>query len=94
MIGEHDVDLVAERCRNLPPAIGDYLETDFVTNLLATVVDYMMHTTAVVKALEHYKATRFDEIRTIDDLEAAFARFPNDKDGNTALAQYLWGYNL
>ena len=31
---------------------GDYLETDFVANLLATVVDHMTHTTGVVNALE------------------------------------------
>lgn len=85
---------MAERCRDLPPAAGDYLETDFVTKLLATVVDYMTRTTAVVKALEHFKASCFDEVRTIDDLEATFARFPNEKEGNTALAQYLWGYNM
>ena len=94
MISESDVDLVTERCRDLPPATGNYLETDFVTNILATVVDYMTHTTAVVKALEHYKGIRFDEVRTMDDLEDVFARFPNDRDGNTALAQFLWGYNM
>lgn len=85
---------VVERCRQLAPARGDYRENDFVTNLLATVVDFQMHTNAVVKALEHYKANRWEEIRLCEDLHAVLARYPDDKAGNTALAQYLWGYNL
>lgn len=94
MIGRRDVELVTARCRELPRATGDYLEPDFVMNLQATVVDYMMHTTAVVRALEHFKSERWDEVRTLDDLEAAMARFEDDKEGNTELAQYLWGYNM
>jgi hypothetical protein len=94
MITDRDVNLVAERCRDVSPAVGDYLETDFIMNLLATVVDYMTHTTAVVRALQHFKTTRWDEIRTIDDLETVLARFPDYKVGNTDLAQYLWGYNM
>jgi hypothetical protein len=65
-----------------------------VLNLLATVVDFQTHTTAVVKAIEHFKAHRWAEISTIDDLEALFQRYPEDKDGNIALAQYLWDYNM
>jgi hypothetical protein len=30
----------------------------------------------------------------MDDLEHVLPRFSDDKGGNTALAQYLWGYNL
>ena len=33
--------------RHLPPAEESYLETDFIMNLLETVLDYQMHTTAV-----------------------------------------------
>jgi hypothetical protein len=63
-------------------------------NLLATVIDFQTHTTAVVRALEHFKANGWDEIRTMDGLEALLARYPDDQAGNTALAQYLWGYNM
>lgn len=63
-------------------------------NLFETVLDYQMSTTAVVRALQHYRDQRWDEIRTGDDLEAVMARFAENQEGNTALAQHLWGYNM
>ncbi len=86
MIREGDVERVAAAARDLPPAVGVYVEDDFVTNLLATVVDFQMHTNAVVKALGRFKDHRFDEIRTMADLQAVVGRFPDDQDGNTDLA--------
>ena len=94
MISPTDVDRVTEAARGVAPASESYLETDFVMNLLATVIDYQAHTTAVVRALDHYKTHRWDEIRTADELEAVIDRYPNTKDGNIALAQHLWGYNM
>ena len=32
------------------------------------------------------------KIRTLDDLESALERFPDDPDGNRPAATYLWGY--
>src|SRR4051794_17444994 len=93
-IGDADVDAVAVAARELPPAKGNYLETDYVTNVLATVVDYQMNTTAVERALDHYRRERWDDLRNFEDLERCCMQFRDDKDGNTALAQYLWGYNL
>jgi hypothetical protein len=61
---------------------------------LATVVDFQTHTTVVERALGHFKARRWDEIRTICDLKGLFPRFPADQAGNTALAEYLWGYKM
>jgi hypothetical protein len=91
-----DVDLakVLAVCQALPAAEGMYLEDDFITNLLATVVDYQMHTTAVQRALNHYIKVRRSELRALDDLKRLMAQFSNDKDGNTDLAQHLWGYNM
>ena len=63
-------------------------------NLLATVIDYQQNTMAVERALGHFKQRRWDEVRTLEDLEGLTAQFPDDQDGNTALAQHLWGYNL
>jgi hypothetical protein len=93
-ISEHDIDLAVTAARSVPPADGNYHEADFVMNMLATVVDFQTHTTAVEKALNHFRINRWDEIRTIDDLQDRFARYPPDQAGNTALAQYLWGYNM
>ena len=89
-----DVDRVIGASRELPPAESSYLEDDFVMNLQETVLDYQMHTTAVVRALQHFRDNRWDEIRTLDDLNDVVGRFPEDKEGNTELAQYLWGYNM
>jgi hypothetical protein len=85
---------LAEAARVVPPAQGVYLESDFVMNMLATVVDFQTHTTAVERALGHFRSRRWDEVRTIDDLKAVFARFPADQAGNTALAEFLWGYKM
>jgi len=63
-------------------------------NLLETVLDYMQKTEVVVRALEHFREHRWDEVRSLDDLDRLVARFPVDQAGNTALAQHLWGYNL
>lgn len=94
MISEEDVEKLAGAARVLPPNTSTYLEEDFVMNLLETVLDYMLQTEVVVKALERFRATRWNEVRTLDDLEQLMARFPEDQGGNTALAQHLWGYNL
>ncbi len=94
LIGDEEIQRAAEAASGLPPAERSYVEDDFVTNLLETVLDYQLHTTAVVKALEHFRNTRWDEIRTLDDLERLLELHPEDQGGNTALAQHLWGYNL
>lgn len=89
-----DVASVVQAARGLPPAESSYIETDFVKNMMETVLDYMMQTPVVVRALEHYQARLWNEIRTLDDLEDHLADFEDDQVGNTALAQSLWGYNL
>jgi hypothetical protein len=94
MISDKDVERLAAAARGLPPNTSVYLEEDFVMNLLETVLDYMLQTEVVVKALERFRENRWNEVRTLDDLERLLARFPEDQAGNTALAQYLWGYNF
>jgi hypothetical protein len=94
--GTSDVDVarVVEAARTIPAAKGNYLETDFITNLLATVIDFHTHTTAVERAFEHFQANCFATLRTMDDLQALLAKYSDDKEGNTSLAQYLWGYKM
>jgi hypothetical protein len=94
MISDRDIERVVAAARDLALATGVYIESDYVMNLLETVLDYMLQTTVVVKALEYFKANRWDEIRTLDDLERVFGQFPADQEGNTALALHLWGYRL
>jgi hypothetical protein len=90
---DDEIDRVVEAARDLPPAAGGYPEQDYIMNLLETVLDYQMHTTAVVKALAHFRDTRWNEIRTLNDLETTLDRFADDREGSTALAQYLWANN-
>lgn len=94
MITEEEIESVVVAGRGLPPAASSYLEEDFVMNLLETVLDYMLQTTVVVAALEYFRANRWGEIRTLDDLDAVLARYPEDQKGNTALAVHLWGYRF
>jgi hypothetical protein len=94
MISVADVEKLASAARLLPPNTSTYLEEDFVMNLLETVLDYMLKTEVVVRALERFRENRWNEVRTLEDLERVMARFPEDQAGNIALAQYLWGYNL
>lgn len=85
--------IVAE-CRTLPPAAGNYLIHDYIENLLLTVLDFQMHTRAVERAAQHYLKHRRDAVRTHEDLQELLASYPDTKDGNIQVAQYLWGYNL
>lgn len=88
-----DVDRLVAAARDLPPAEGEYTETDYVLNLMATVLDYQMHTTTVVKAIEYFKANRWDDVRSLEDLEERFGSHPDTKEGNTALANSMWDNN-
>jgi hypothetical protein len=94
VISEEDVEKLASAATDLPPSASAYLEEDFVMNLLETVLDYMLQTKVVVKALEHFRQNCWNEVRSLDDLEQLVARFSEDQAGNTALAQHLWGYKL
>jgi hypothetical protein len=92
MLTTADIEAIAVRCRQLPAAQGNYLVDDYVTNLILTVLDFQLHTTIVKRAHDHYQAHRRAAIRTHADLTGLFGRYANDNEGNTALAQFLWGY--
>jgi hypothetical protein len=94
VVTDDDIDRVTSAARSLPRPVGAGAEPDFVTNLLITVVDFQMNTTAVIRAIGHFKDERWAEIRTMTDLESVVARFGDDQAGNTELAVYLWDYKL
>jgi hypothetical protein len=91
VIADIDVERVASAGKILAPASSAYLEEDFVLNLFETVLDYQMQTTAVVKALEYFRSNGWREVCTLDDLDAVLSRYPDDQQGNTALAGFMWG---
>ena len=88
MISDEDVRRIAEAGAELPAAEGVYIEDDFVTNLMATVIDYQTQSIVVERAIVHYKENRWDEIRTFEDLKRTFDNFDDSRDGDTALAQH------
>ena len=77
----------------VPLTENEYNATDFVVALLETVMDYQNSTTTVERAGRYFEDNRHKQIRTLDDLEDELARFPDDRDGNDALAMDLWNYH-
>lgn len=88
-----ELDRLVEAAAAIPKAEGDYMEEDYLTNVLITVLDLQMQTSVVNRSIHHYREQRRDEIRTLKDLQALLARHPDDQDGNRDVAQYLWGTN-
>jgi len=93
MLDEEELAKLVSRCRAVPLTQNGYVATDFVVALLETVMDYQNATTTVQRASTYFADNRWDEIRTLDDLEGVLERFPADQRGNDELAQYLWGYH-
>lgn len=89
---EKEFEKILSACRVLPPAQGQYLVDDYVTNLLVTVLDFRMHAGVLNKALEYYRRHAAPKIRTHRALCRWTRRFPDTRKGNTALAESLWGY--
>ena len=94
MLDDAELHRLEAACDKLPPAVGDYLIDDFITNLLATVVDFQTQTSAVDRALAHFQQRRWAEVRDLENLKSLFARWPPTQEGNTALAVHLWGYRM
>jgi hypothetical protein len=89
---EEEYNLVINACRNLPPAMGNYLIDNYIENLLLTVLDLQLHTTTVVRAMNYFNKNVHHEVNSHDQLKGLFVKFPDTEEGNVALASYLWGY--
>ena len=92
MINQQEFSLILQKGRNLPPAQGMYLVYDYIENLFITVLDFMMQGCTIKKAIAYYQKNRGSEIRTLNDLKSLLSKYEDDKEGNIAIAQYLWGY--
>ena len=90
MITQQEYNLIFQKCKEIPPAKGSYLIHDFIENLFLTVLDFQMHNVSVSKAITYYRNNRFTEIRSINTLKRLLSKYADDKEGNTAIAQYLW----
>ena len=91
MISREEYELISKKCKELPAAKGMYLVPDYIENLLLTVLDFQMHNVSVEKAITHYRNYRWNEIRNLGDLTGLLSKYTDDKQGNTAIALYLWG---
>jgi hypothetical protein len=94
VITQNEHDLLVERSKSLRPAREDYRINDYVTNLLLTVTDFMLHTKTVVAARQYYEQHHWNDIRTHEDLKRFLACYPDTPESNSAAAKALWGYNL
>ncbi len=83
---------VLQACRKLPPPRGNYHDGDFVSNMIQTVLDYQLYSTTVTRAYAHFERHHWDRLRTLDQLLAFLAQFPDTQQGNVVAAQALWGY--
>ena len=92
MINHQEYELVLRKCRALQPADGMYLIHDYMTNLFLTVLDFMLQGRIIEKAIAYYKDNRWNEVRTLDDIKHLLSKYEDSKEGNTAIAQYLWNY--
>lgn len=92
-MNETELHQLTEACRQLPPAKGTYLEKEYLVNVFLTVLDLQMHNRTVDAAVAFYRQQRQQEVRTFDDLAGLLAKYPNDRNGNRELAQFLWGNN-
>lgn len=54
---------------DLPEPAADYLEDDFLINLVATGVDFQTDTTVVERAIAHFRQLVRPALRGLDDLE-------------------------
>ena len=86
--------LLVDACAKVPPAKNDYRIHDFVENLLLTVVDFQMQTTAVERAHSHFKENVQIDASDLVGLKTVLERYPDNKEGNIELALCLWGYRL
>ena len=51
MISDDDIARMTDACRQLAEPVGDYFIDDYLSNLVATVIDFQTHTDAVERAL-------------------------------------------
>ena len=91
MLSDRELDALEHAASSIPLSSFEFVADDYVLALFDTVLDYQNQAAAIQKAEEHYREQHDREIRTLDDLEAVLERFPEDREGNDELAQYLWG---
>jgi hypothetical protein len=83
---------ILRACRKLRKPRGNYLDNDFVSALVDTVIDYRLNETITGRAYKHFEDNHWDRLRTCTQLCSFLKRFPDTKQGNARGARSLWGY--
>lgn len=67
-------------------------ETDYLEDIMHTVLNFHIQEPVVINALNFFQLQVQQQHRINDhqQLKALLAKFPNDKDGNEAAALFLW----
>lgn len=89
-----ETDILTEACRSLSPPKGNYLIDDFASNMILTVLDLQMQTTAVERAFRFFDEHRREELGSFEALKQFLANVDDDQASLEAAARYLWGYRL
>ncbi|MBX3417047.1 MAG: hypothetical protein KF851_05540 [Pirellulaceae bacterium] len=89
MITAKEYSKIRKACEKLPPAKGNYHRSDYVKNLLLTVLDYQNRRKTIEKAMEYFRNHHASKIKSHKTLQAALRAHPD----NRKAAQFLWNNN-
>lgn len=92
MLTESERKAILEACRHLPAPRGQDEDFDYIMHLMMTVLDYHLPVTTLSRAGSHFRSGPGRWISTAADLRTFLERYPDDRMGNTAAAEKLWGY--
>lgn len=93
-LSEDELQRLVAAWASLPPSSGpEHVQHEYLVDVFLTVLDIQMRNVVVRRAIDHYRAHRRREVSSLDDLELILCRHPADREGNRAVAQYLWGNN-
>jgi hypothetical protein len=73
---------------------NEYIDSDLVTSLISTVVDFQVQLTAALKALTHYQIRWNATLMTPNDLEKLLLAYSDSQVGNTELTIALINYQM
>ncbi len=92
-IPDADFQRFVIECKQLPAAKGNYLVHDYVENMMLTVLDFQMHGVTIERAIRYYYQNAREEVADFTGLKRLLAAHADNQEGNTQVAQFLWGNN-
>jgi len=87
---KREIQNLRTQCNKLADG-PDYRIHDYVTNMMNTVLDFQMKVGPLSSAMKHYEQNH--GYKTHKKLKAFVETFPKTKNGNSKLANSMWGNN-